>query len=123
MIHFAVYDSNGDILRTGVCQECDASIQASDGEYVYIGKADELTQKVVDGELVSKSIDPVNNAIRELRLSRNTLLSKTDWTQLPDANVDKQAWADYRQALRDLPSQYPNLTDISEVVWPEPPVL
>lgn len=35
---------------------------------------------------------------------RNAELSKTDWTQLSDTPVDKVAWAEYRQALRDLPS-------------------
>jgi hypothetical protein len=30
------------------------------------------------------------------------LLINSDWTQLPDSPADKQAWAIYRQALRDL---------------------
>jgi hypothetical protein len=41
----------------------------------------------------------------QIKLWRNIELSKSDWTQLPDAPVDKAAWATYRQALRDLPSQ------------------
>ena len=40
-----------------------------------------------------------------LRLHRDRLLAQSDWTQLPDAPVDKAAWATYRQALRDLPAQ------------------
>jgi hypothetical protein len=36
---------------------------------------------------------------------RNYQLAASDWTQLPDAPVDKAAWATYRQALRDLPAQ------------------
>lgn len=36
---------------------------------------------------------------------RNAELAASDWTQLPDAPVDKAAWATYRQALRDLPAQ------------------
>jgi hypothetical protein len=40
-----------------------------------------------------------------LRLYRDKLLTESDWTQLPDAPVDKAAWATYRQALRDLPEQ------------------
>ena len=40
-----------------------------------------------------------------LRLNRDNLLAQSDWTQLPDAPVDKTAWATYRQALRDLPAQ------------------
>jgi len=41
----------------------------------------------------------------QIRLWRNRELSQTDWTQLPDSPVDKDAWAEYRQALRDLPEQ------------------
>ena len=48
----------------------------------------------------------------QLRIWRNLELTKTDWTQLPDSPVEKDAWAQYRQALRDLPTQ----TDIADEV-------
>lgn len=53
-----------------------------------------------------------------VRFERNKLLSSSDWTQLPDAPVDKTAWATYRQALRDITSQegFPE-----NVVWPVKP--
>lgn len=54
----------------------------------------------------------------ESRQVRNLLLTASDWTQLPDASVNKQAWADYRQALRDIPQQPEFPTDIS---WPVAP--
>jgi len=41
----------------------------------------------------------------QIKLWRNAQLATSDWTQLPDAPVDKAAWATYRQALRDLPAQ------------------
>ena len=41
----------------------------------------------------------------QIRFWRDLELKKTDWTQLPDAPVNKVAWATYRQALRDLPEQ------------------
>ena len=41
----------------------------------------------------------------EIRTERNQKLSESDWTQLADAQIDKAAWATYRQALRDVPSQ------------------
>jgi hypothetical protein len=41
----------------------------------------------------------------QIRLWRNAELSQTDWTQLSDAPVDKLVWAEYRQALRDLPKK------------------
>ena len=41
----------------------------------------------------------------QIRAWRNAQLSRTDWTQLADSPLDKEAWATYRQALRDLPAQ------------------
>jgi hypothetical protein len=41
----------------------------------------------------------------QIKLWRNAELARTDWTQLTDAPVDKEAWATYRQSLRDLPAQ------------------
>lgn len=54
----------------------------------------------------------------QIRLYRNTLLTLSDWTQLTDAPVDKSAWAEYRQALRDLPKQGGSA---DKVVFPEKP--
>jgi hypothetical protein len=48
---------------------------------------------------------------------RNWLLLMSDWTQLPDAPCDAQAWADYRQQLRDLPAD-PNWPVAD---FPDPP--
>lgn len=54
-----------------------------------------------------------------LRHNRDRLLAATDWTQVPDASVDKDAWALYRAALRDLPAK---VKDISKPIpWPTPP--
>jgi hypothetical protein len=41
----------------------------------------------------------------QIRLWRNKQLIKSDWTQIADSTADKAAWAEYRQALRDLPNQ------------------
>jgi len=41
-----------------------------------------------------------------LRTHRDRLLAASDWTQVADAPVDRQAWADYRQALRDFPATW-----------------
>ena len=54
----------------------------------------------------------------QIKLWRNAELAKTDFTQLPDAPVDKEAWAEYRQALRDLPARG-GLADDAE--FPERP--
>ena len=41
-----------------------------------------------------------------MRLHRDHLLKESDWTQVADAPVDQQAWATYRQALRDFPATW-----------------
>ena len=41
-----------------------------------------------------------------MRLHRNRLLKESDWTQVADAPVDRQAWATYRQTLRDFPATW-----------------
>ena len=41
----------------------------------------------------------------QIKLWRNAKLNQSDWTQLPDSPTNKEAWATYRQALRDLPAQ------------------
>ena len=54
----------------------------------------------------------------QIKLWRNAQLAASDFTQLPDAPVNKDAWAEYRQALRDLPAQG-GLADDAE--FPERP--
>ena len=41
-----------------------------------------------------------------MRLHRDRLLKESDWTQVADAPVDRQAWATYRQVLRDFPATW-----------------
>jgi hypothetical protein len=62
-----------------------------------------------------KSIDQLT---QEARDHRDALLSISDFSQLADAPVDKEAWATYRQALRDVPEQkgFPNT-----ITWPVRP--
>jgi hypothetical protein len=56
-----------------------------------------------------------------VRSQRNQLLKGSDWTQLDDTpfdNAKKIAWANYRQALRDIPDQAGFPWDIQ---WPSAP--
>lgn len=59
-----------------------------------------------------------DRAAAEVRTERDTKLTESDWTQVVDAPVDQAAWATYRQALRDIPSQtgFPNTVN-----WPVEP--
>lgn len=49
---------------------------------------------------------PDEHLLERMRLHRDRLLKESDWTQLPDSPCDTQAWATYRQALRDFPATW-----------------
>jgi hypothetical protein len=72
----------------------------------------ELEQMRIDAEQAQARLPD------EVRKERNRLLTASDWTQISDATVDKQAWATYRQALRDITTQAGFPTDVQ---WPTKP--
>lgn len=47
-----------------------------------------------------------NIPIHLIRVTRDRLLSESDWALMPDAPTDKEAWSVYRQALRDFPDTW-----------------
>jgi hypothetical protein len=56
-----------------------------------------------------------------IRSKRNSLLSESDWTQMPDSPLStesKDAWAIYRQELRDITK---TIDKNGEVVYPTEP--
>lgn len=58
---------------------------------------------------------------QKIREKRNKLLAECDWTQVPDAPLDdkrREAWRQYRQALRDIPQRFERADDVA---WPECP--
>jgi hypothetical protein len=61
----------------------------------------------------------------QVRNQRDQLLAQSDWTQMADSPLSaeqKEAWATYRQALRDLPSNVAKETkNWFEVVFPNRP--
>ena len=56
---------------------------------------------------------------KSVRAQRGEKLKDSDWTQVMDAPVDQDAWATYRQALRDITGQegFP-----WTITWPAQPV-
>ncbi|WP_281559423.1 tail fiber assembly protein [Thalassomonas sp. RHCl1] len=57
----------------------------------------------------------------QIRTKRDALMAATDWTQISDSplSAEKKAeFAQYRQALRDLPQSTANPDDIA---WPLKP--
>jgi hypothetical protein len=53
-----------------------------------------------------------------LRLYRDDLLKASDWRMVSDSPWNKETWATYRQALRDLPTTN---SDPSKIVFPNQP--
>lgn len=65
-----------------------------------------------------------NALYQHIRNTRFQLLQQTDWTQLENAPLStemKNAWAGYRQELRDLPESLDGIESLNDVPWPEPP--
>jgi len=52
---------------------------------------------------------------KSVRTTRDEKLKDSDWTQVADAPVNKETWATYRQALRDITKQVGFPWDIE---WP-----
>ncbi len=68
--------------------------------------------------------------LANVRATRDVLLSQSDWTQLSDVQKIKSAnfisqWAEYRQALRDLPDTFNNVdvTIRTIVTYPTQPTI
>ena len=61
----------------------------------------------------------ISYTMDQLRVLRNQALSDSDWTAVKDRTMS-QSWKDYRQALRDLPADYPDPSDAVDN-WPEAP--
>ena len=64
-------------------------------------------------------------AMRLLRIERDTRIAKTDWRASSDVTL-ADAWKTYRQALRDITTQTPKLgsdyeLDLTSVTWPTEP--
>lgn len=112
-------------------------INALGGDVVFEGPQAQPTRyqvaaadgvELIDGKWYTKhiAVDMEAEAIAALdaqqakavRDDRTKRLADSDWTQVADTPVDKQAWATYRQALRDITSQsgFP-----WEVTWPVAP--
>ena len=87
---------------------------------------DSSQTKPTETEINSK-ISELDNAeeMRLLRIERDTRIVKTDWRASSDITL-ADAWKTYRQALRDITKQTPQLNsdyelDLTSVTWPTEP--
>jgi hypothetical protein len=92
----------------------------------FIGECDDdaditsegIIKEIDQQELQLEQSEEFNAQANRIRAQRNMMLSSCDWTQVADAQVNKTAWAAYRQSLRDVPEQqgFP-----WSVQWPSAP--
>ena len=82
------------------------------GEMVQFS-ADEETARDAEEQAWADSAD--TRAAVAVRKERDALLSSCDWMASSDVTMSDE-WRDYRQALRDVPSQLPGA-----ITWPTEP--
>jgi len=89
-----------------------------DPEVLKARREEEAKQRRLEAEAKAAGFETVEEYLSTTaREQRDELLRQTDWRALQDVTLP-QAWADYRQALRDIPQQGGFPTDIT---WPEKP--
>jgi hypothetical protein len=131
---YTIYlEATGQILR--VVQTEDIEIQLQTGEAYIEGSVDDSAYYIENGLPVAIPPKPneysvfdystkswvadINIATGDALAKRQRLLIRSDWTQMPDVQLqNKTEWVTYRQELRDITDQpgYP-----FNVVWPTPP--
>lgn len=60
MKNYIVYNTVGKILRVGVCSDQDLSLQKQKNEFVIEGIANDITQKIIDGEIIEKTLQEID---------------------------------------------------------------
>jgi hypothetical protein len=72
------------------------------------------------GEAVLVPYIPPTLTWEQIRAQRDQLLLQSDWTTLPDATPkpNKEAWLNYRQALRDITKTF---SSPEAVIWTTKP--
>lgn len=88
----------------------------------FVIEGDEVVQyEQIRPKTESEIAEETNQKWQNIRSQRNSLLSESDWTQLPDSPLSsekKTEWSVYRQELRDVTSQ----SDPNNIIWPVKPV-
>jgi len=121
IIEFTTYiTSSGVILETGSTNVTLSEIPLESGQSIIEGIYEVEKYKIISGSAVEQDIDFWN----AIRIKRDDLLSKSDWTQTADSPLTdskKAEWVTYRQALRDVPSNNSSAGTIDAVTFPTVP--
>ena len=70
----------------------------------------------VESTTAEEQADLISAEWTRVRMERNMLLQQTDWRASSDLTLSDD-WKDYRQALRDIPTQ----SDPFNITWPVAP--
>jgi hypothetical protein len=94
------------------CDEFHGSIETTD-EDIITNHRHYLVNDTFDGFIYSAErveyyrLGDISVDLTNLKQIRSELLKKCDWISLPDVSLDNKAeWLEYRQALRDWPTQH-----------------
>lgn len=135
-MNYTIYaNATGEILRIVLTDDIQSQLQ--NGESYLEGSIDDSAYYIANGVAVAIPAKPdqysvfdfttkqwvqnQNLAFADVLPKRQKLLYASDWTQIPNGpltTTQQEAWATYRQELRDIPEQsgYP-----FSVIWPTPP--
>lgn len=94
-MRYIIYDNTGEILRTVSCPPECMAMQVKAGENVMVATedVDDVTQKVVDGEIVDKTPE-------EMTAKENPTISIPEDKQL--ACINNAQWRDVLSRLKNL---------------------
>ena len=131
---FTIFDANdGRVVFSGTAD--DPATLAQPGQEVFLGESydsgyflgeahyplpDQPSERHVFNYTTKQWEDPRTHQTQwpVVRAERDAKLAASDWTQLPDVPLaTKEAWAVYRQALRDVTLQ----SDPFAIDWPVAP--
>lgn len=97
------------------------NVKISDKQHELFYNAIIANKSITVGSITILPYEPIVIKLdwEDIRRKRDDLLAQSDWTQLSDVPNDlKLKYAEYRQALRDVPSSYKSPGD---VIWPAKP--
>jgi hypothetical protein len=109
-VHRVFFATQPEVTATQVLEEGTPVFSTEDQRWTQVWSVRDMSAEEV------ASRDDAQAA--SVRSERNEKLAASDWTQLADSTADKTAWAEYRQALRDITAQagFPWTID-----WPTQP--
>jgi len=92
-VNYIIYNKTGEILRTVSCSPAMSKIQAKEGEFILEGAANDVTQKIIAGEVVDKLPEEIEE--------QNPILPKMPFEKQL-AGITNAQWQDVQDRLNKL---------------------